>query len=107
MLICGIDIGKFRHEACLIDESGKQLSKPLKFTNTTDGGERLLEYFDKHNQDNRVIVIGMEATGHYHLSLYCFLFDKGYQVNVINPIQSDDIRNLFLRKTKMTQKIVS
>jgi len=104
MLICGIDIGKFRHEACLIDETGKQLSKPLKFTNTTDGGERLLEYFDKHNQDNKVIVIGMEATGHYHLSLYCFLFDKGYQVNVINPIQSDAIRNLFLRKTKNDAK---
>jgi len=104
MLICGIDIGKFRHEACLIDETGKQLSKPLKFTNTTDGGERLLDYFSKHNQDNKVIVIGMEATGHHHLSLYCFLFDKGYQVNVINPIQSDDIRNLFLRKTKNDAK---
>jgi len=76
----------------------------LKFTNTTDGGERLLEYFSKHNQDNKVIVIGMEATGHYHLSLYCFLFDKGYQVNVINPIQSDAIRNLFLRKTKNDAK---
>ena len=31
MLICGIDIGKFRHEACLIDETGRQLAKTLKF----------------------------------------------------------------------------
>ena len=100
MLICGIDIGKFRHEACLIDETGRQLTKPLKFTNTTDGGDRLIEYFNQHNSDNKMIVVGMEATGHYYLSLYCFLFDKGYQVNVINPIQSDAIRNLFLRKTK-------
>ena len=104
MLICGIDIGKFRHEACLIDESGKQLAKPLKFTNTTDGGEKLIEFLNQRNPDNQVIVVGMEATGHYHLSLYCFLFDKGYQVNVINPIQSDAIRNLFLRKTKNDAK---
>jgi transposase len=104
MLICGIDIGKFRHEACVIDETGRQLAKTLKFTNTTDGGERLLEYLTKNNPNNKVVVIGMEATGHYHLSLYCFLFDKGYQVNVLNPIQSDAVRNLFLRKTKNDAK---
>ena len=100
MLICGIDIGKFRHEVCLIDETGRQITKTLSFTNTTDGGEKLLDYFIKNNPDNHVIVVGMEATGHYYLSLYCFLFDKGYQVDAVNPIQSDAIRNLFLRKTK-------
>ena len=104
MLICGIDIGKFRHEACIIDETGRQIAKTLSFTNTTDGGEKLLEYFSKHNSDNHVIVVGMEATGHYYLSLYCFLFDKGYQVHAINPVQSDAIRNLFLRKTKNDAK---
>jgi transposase len=104
MLICGIDIGKFRHEACIIDTTGKQLAKTLSFTNTTDGGEKLLEYLKQNNPDNQTIVVGMEATGHYYLSLYCFLFDKGYQVNAINPIQSDAIRNLFLRKTKNDAK---
>ena len=104
MLICGIDIGKFRHEARIIDETGKRLAKTLSFTNTTDGGEKLLEYFNQSNPDNQTIVVGMEATGHYDLSLYCFLFDKGYQVNAINPIQSDAIRNLFLRKTKNDAK---
>jgi len=104
MLICGIDIGKFRHEACIIDETGRQLAKTLSFTNTVDGVEKLLEYFNQNNQNNQIIVIGMEATGHYYLSLYCFLFDQGYQVHAINPIQSDAIRNLFLRKTKNDAK---
>ena len=104
MLICGIDIGKFRHEACIMDETGKQLAKTLSFTNTTDGGEKLIEYFNQVNPNNQVIVIGMEATGHYYLSLYCFLFDKGCQINVINSIQSDAIRSLFLRKTKNDAK---
>jgi len=100
MLICGIDIGKFHHEASIIDETGKLLAKSLRFTNTTDGGEKLMEYLARNNPNGDVLVFGMESTGHYWLSLYCFLFDKGFQVNVINPIQSDAVRNLFLRKTK-------
>lgn len=100
MLICGIDIGKNHHEASIIDQTGRLLAKSLRFTNTTAGGEKLLDYFDSCNPEGEVIVVGMEATGHYWLSIYCFLFDKGYQVNVINPISSDAVRNLFLRKTK-------
>jgi len=100
MLICGIDVGKYHHEASLIDESGKLRTKSLKFTNTTDGGEKLLAYLAAHNPNADNIVVGMESTGHYWLALYCFLFDKGFQVNVINPIQSDAVRNLFLRKIK-------
>lgn len=42
----------------------------------------------------------MEATGHYWLSLYSFLLEKGYSINVINPIQSDSFRNLYIRQTK-------
>jgi len=104
MLICGIDIGKNNHEASLIDESGKQLGKSLRFANSTQGGQSLLEYIEGHNIEKKVVVIGLEATGHYWLSLYCFLFDAGFQVNVINPLQSDAIRNLFLRKTKNDAK---
>lgn len=104
MLICGIDIGKNKHEASIIDQEGKLLAKSLRFDNRTTGGQALLDYIFKNNQDNDVVVFGMEATGHYWLSLYCFLFDAGFQVNVINPIQSDAIRNLFIRKTKNDAK---
>jgi len=104
MLICGIDIGKNHHEASVIDQSGKLLAKSLRFANTTHGAESLLEYISGCNVGKDVVVIGMEATGHYWMSLYCFLFDAGFQVNVINPIQSDAIRNLFLRKTKNDAK---
>lgn len=100
MLICGIDIAKHKHEASLIDESGKLLSKSLSFTNDSNGAATLLDYLTKLNQDNQEIVFGMEATGHYWLALYSFLFDKGFTVNVINPIQTDALRNIFIRKTK-------
>lgn len=104
MLICGIDIGKFHHEACLIDQSGRQIAKTLRFPNSTAGATTLMDYFHGCNPDKHTIVVGLEATGHYWLSLYCFLFDQGFQVNVINPLQSDAIRKLFLRKTKNDSK---
>jgi transposase len=104
MLICGIDIGKNHHEASVIDQDGRLLSKSLRFANTTSGADSLLEYIGRCNPEKDVVVIGMEATGHYWLSIYCFLFDAGFQVNVINPIQSDAIRNLFIRKTKNDAK---
>ena len=104
MLICGIDIGKNHHEASVIDQDGRLLAKSLRFANSTTGAESLLEYIGRCNPEKDVAVIGMEATGHYWLSMYCFLFDAGFQVNVINPIQSDAIRNLFIRKTKNDAK---
>ncbi len=100
MLICGIDIGKNKHEASIIGQEGKLLAKSLRFDNRTACGQALLDYISKNNPNGDVVVFGMEATGHYWLSTYCFLFDAGFQVNVINPIQSDAIRNLFIRKTK-------
>ena len=42
----------------------------------------------------------MEATGHYWLNLYTWLSDKGFRLHVINPLQSDALRNLYIRKTK-------
>lgn len=104
MLLCGIDIGKNNHEASIIDQDGRLLAKSLRFANSTSGAESLHEYISRCNSGKDVVVIGMEATGHHWLSLYCFLFDAGFQVNVINPIQSDAIRNLFLRKTKNDSK---
>nr|WP_243122416.1 IS110 family transposase [Clostridium septicum] len=43
----------------------------------------------------------MEATGHYWLSLYSALIDFGFNVVVINPIQSDAFRKMYIRQTKM------
>ena len=46
----------------------------------------------------------MEATGHNWLPPYSQLREHGLSVAVINPIQSDALRNLYIRKTKTDQK---
>ena len=45
-------------------------------------------------------IIGMEATGHYWLSVYSYLLKLGYNLKVINPIQSEAFRKMYIRQTK-------
>ena len=103
MYIAGIDIGKFTHEVTIIDTNGSIIKKAFKITNNHVGANKLMKYIK--TLDSQDIIFGLEATGHYWLTLYCFLKKKGFTVNVINPIQSDSLRNLYIRQTKMTLKI--
>ena len=85
----GIDIGKNNHVASLIDNAGKPVFKSFSFTNTVDGADSLIE---KQSLKPTEVEIGMEATGHYWLSLYSYLIEKGFIIYVVNPIQTDGWR---------------
>jgi transposase len=101
MFFLGIDIGKNTHVASMLDDSGKPVFKAFSFSNTTDGGESLLAKLDKHGADNINLAVGLEATGHYWLSVYSFLREKGFRQHVINPIQTDGWRKgVEIRKRK-------
>lgn len=45
-------------------------------------------------------MIGLEATGHYWLSVFSFLIGLEFNVIPFNPIQSDTLRNFYIRNTK-------
>ena len=92
MFYLGIDIAKNTHVASLIDEKGKNIFKGFSFSNSTDGGKSLLQIINKH-VDLSNVTVGMEATGHYWLSIYSFLYDYDFHsIHVINPIQTDGWR---------------
>lgn len=99
-LIIGIDIGKRTHVATVIDQSGTTVIRPFSFTNTTSGADLLLERIASVNPEQLPLVFGLEATGHYWLSLFSFLTKKDYKVAVINPYQSDAWRKVYLSTTK-------
>ena len=103
MYIVGIDIGKNHHEASIIDENGTLIGRPLRFSNSHKGADRLMEYIMKHTE-NKSFLFGMEATGHYWYSIYSFLKSQDFTVYVINPIQSDSLRKLYIRQTKNDSK---
>ena len=103
MYIIGIDIGKNNHEASIIDSSGKLIGRSCRFSNTHKGADKLMAHISKHIS-NEPCIFGMEATGHYWYSIYSYLNTKGYTINVINPIQSDSLRSMYIRQTKNDSK---
>lgn len=109
MLYLGIDIGKNNHVASLLDEKSKPLFKAFSFSNTTDGANSLIEKLSSYTDDIKSIEIGMEATGHYWLSVYSFLSEKGYAIHVVNPIQTDGWRKgteIRKRKTDIIDSVL-
>ena len=99
MYIIGIDIGKNHHEASIVSPEGKQIGHSLRFATTHKGADSLMSFIFK-NIGNSPCVFGMEATGHYWYPIYSFLKAKGYTIYVINPIQSDSLRKMYIRQTK-------
>lgn len=100
MFYCGIDIAKHKHEASVIDSEGKALIESISFSNTKEGCEKVTAVFEKLGASVSDVVIGMEATGHYWLSVYTFFLELGFSVKVINPIQSEAFRKMYIRQTK-------
>lgn len=99
MYIVGIDIGKNHHEASIVSPEVKQIGRSLRFATTHKGADSLMSFIFK-NIGNSPCVFGMEATGHYWYPIYSFLKAKGYTIYVINPIQSDSLRKMYIRQTK-------
>ena len=99
MYIVGIDIGKNHHEASIVSPEGKQIGRSLRFATTHKGADSLMSFIFK-NIGNSPCVFGMEATGHYWYPIYSFLKAKGYTIYVINPIQSDSLRKMYIRQTQ-------
>lgn len=97
MYIVGIDIAKRFHEAAIIDRLGNVFVKRIRFANSHTGFLSLMETVRKLDAPAE---FGMEATGHYWLPLYAHLRQAGQTVHVINPLQSDALRNMYLRQTK-------
>lgn len=100
MVYIGIDIAKFKHFASVVSSDGKVIVKPFPFQNSRQGFMKLIDEIENFQH----CLIGLEATGHYAENLIQFLYERNYQVAVINPIQTDSLRDSNIRKTK-TDKI--
>ena len=99
MYIIGIDIGKNHHEASIVSPEGKQIGHSLRFATTHKGADSLMSFIF-NNIGNSSCIFGMEATRHYWYPIYSFLKARGYTIYVINPIQSDSLRKMYIRQTK-------
>ena len=84
MINIGIDVGKFKHCAAVLDDkTGEVLIKPFFFSNDQEGFD--LFYSRVKRYIHRKHAVGMEDTGHYMINLTNFLLEKKLPVKYINP----------------------
>lgn len=98
MTFIGIDIAKNIHFASAVNSDGEVLVNPFPFENSKKGFDLFLSKFESFDLNN--CLVGLESTGHYGDNLICFLFPRGFKIGIINPIQTNSLRNSNIRKTK-------
>ena len=99
--IAGIDVGKFFSEMAILSPSNEVVAHMKINHDSNTDVERAVELLKKTEKDfaSRPFVV-MESTGHYHKILFHSLCKAGFEVSVANPIQTDSIRNIGIRKVK-------
>lgn len=90
----GIDIGKNFHAYAVVDDNGTRVAAG-EFTATVDGFTKLKKQLLKY----AVVMIGMEATGHYWRNLWQALADD-YPCRLLNPSATVYFRRMSLTKHK-------
>ena len=98
--VVGIDVGKHFSELAILSPDNTVYAR-LKIKHITASFSKALVLVKKAEEDFKVRpAIVMEATGHYNKILFNYFQCSGYAVNVVNPIQTDSIKNLSVRKVK-------
>ena len=100
MFIVGIDIAKRAHVVSVMTSEGQIVCKPFSIRNNCSGYNLLLERLRKISNIKSMFTIAMESTAHYWLPLYTRLRREGWNVLVMNPLQTHAVRELLIRETK-------
>lgn len=93
--VLGIDIAKRKFDVALL-QAGKFKTKA--FANTAQGFEALRAWLTAHHAGQ--IHACLEATNTYGQALAEFLYDAGYTVSVVNPVQIKAFGQSQLNRTK-------
>ena len=95
----GIDISKYKHDFCVISNTGDVIVENSSFENNKKGFQYFLDQLKPYN--NSQIRIAFEATGHYSLNLELFLTNQDYSFMKMNPLVVHQyLKARSLRRTK-------
>jgi len=99
--VIGIDVSANFSMVSILAPNGDIYKKPFKVNHDSDGFELLLQKIRKTEEEfSTKSVTFMEATGIYHLTLFCFLKDNKIDCFVINPLVTNCNKNKSIRKVK-------
>lgn len=96
----GVDVGKYAHQATLVNEKGIVLAPSWHFANRSEAISKLCETIKKQLPLKATVKVGLEATGHYYWHLRDELLKQGFEVVVFNPIETQTKAKTKLRKVK-------
>lgn len=96
----GIDVGKYSHQASLVNSQGIMLGESIRFKNQLSDYELMFAEIKKHLPREADVAVGMESTGHYYWHLKDYFLGKGLPVKVFNPIETQLKSKTKIRKVK-------
>ena len=95
----GIDISKYKHDFCIISNTGEIIVENSSFENNKKGFQSFLDQLKTYNKPD--VHIAFEATGHYSLNLELFLNNQDYSFMKVNPLVVHQfLKARSLRRTK-------
>jgi transposase len=101
--VVGIDVARVDHVAVGVYATGEEVLPRIKFTNDLPGIERLERMLLRPLGGPERVLVAMESTGHYWMPVYYDLVRRGYDMVVINAIQTRAEFRTRIRKTKNDQ----
>ena len=98
--VAGIDVSKRFSDMCILSPDNKIFAQEKIYHDETsiNRSNALLQKAERLFFSKPVIV--MESTSHYHLILFQFFSEHGYDVIVVNPLQSNSMKDFSIRKRK-------
>lgn len=99
--VIGADVAKDSSEICILSLDHSVHKRLTVRHDSKESVEHLIQVLKAKEKDfEATATVVLESTGHYHKILERALTKHGIGVVVINPIQSDSIKNLSIRKVK-------
>ncbi len=99
--IAEIDVGKRFSEMAVLSPDSTVVAWLKIFHDALSHIDKAVELLHKVEKDFAVRpVVVIESTGHYHKIPFHSFCKAGFDISVINPLQTDSIKNLEIRKVK-------
>lgn len=103
--IFGIDVAADFSIVAILAPNGDIYRKPFRINHNLKGFNHLVSEIEKvEKKFNMKAATFMESTGIYHLSLFHYLTNKGFDAFVINPLITNSNKNSDIRKVKNDKK---
>lgn len=96
VLVVGVDIGKTFHVA-VARESDGGFGRAFRFTSDADGFRGFKQWLDegKASGDCVQVLVGVESTSHYWITLVSWLQQRGIEVVQVNPLHTRKAKDLY------------